>query len=126
VNKTERSAPVKTTLLPALLLAGCIVGCNGKSPDTPDAPVSSNETTPSATAASDTLTFQAEGVIQNITPSRTYVVIRHETIPGFMDAMSMPFAVADSSLLVDRAIDDSISFTIRVVDSNVTVTEIEN
>jgi len=48
-------------------------------------------------------TFDATGVVKSITPNRRFVIIDHEDIPGLMDAMAMPFAVADTSLL--RAIE---------------------
>ena len=53
---------------------------------------------------SDTITvinkhYEGTGVVISIPPNKKMVVIRHDVIPGFMNAMTMPFNVADSSIL---------------------------
>jgi protein SCO1 len=39
------------------------------------------------------------GVVQAVDPGRREVTIRHEKIPGYMDSMTMPFAVKDPRIL---------------------------
>ena len=45
-------------------------------------------------------TYIVEGVVVDVN-SATQVVIDHKEIPGFMDAMTMPFEVSDPALLAD-------------------------
>jgi Cu/Ag efflux protein CusF len=59
-------------------------------------------------------TYTGIGVVERITPSRQFVQINHDDIPGFMDAMSMNFAVADTSLLTGVGVADSVVFDVRV------------
>jgi len=59
-------------------------------------------------------TYEAVGVVKAITPSRTFMNIDHEAIPGFMDAMAMMFAVKDSSVLEGVVVGDSIRFVLEV------------
>jgi thiol-disulfide isomerase/thioredoxin/Cu/Ag efflux protein CusF len=70
-------------------------------------------------------THEANGTIRSITPSKTFVVIEHGTIPGFMDAMSMPFAVKDTGVVEGFAPGDSVRFTLTVQDGDVHVSRIE-
>ena len=70
-------------------------------------------------------TFNGTGIVRNITPSRTHVVIEHQTIEGFMDAMTMPFAIRDDSLLQSIAIGDSVDFEIASTDEGAFISSIE-
>jgi protein SCO1/2 len=84
-----------------VLLLGSVIAC--QSPDTDpatarDAPSPRDAPTPPSVEerpAAET-PYQAVGVVRSVTPSGSHIVVRHEAIPGFMDAMTMPFAVADS------------------------------
>src|SRR5262245_54549895 len=40
--------------------------------------------------------FQVRGVIKNLPPDGLSASIRHEAIPGYMAAMTMPFRVKDA------------------------------
>ncbi|MEZ4702461.1 MAG: copper-binding protein [Rhodothermales bacterium] len=71
-----------------------------------------------------TRTFSGEGVVKVITPSRSFVQIQHGDIPGFMEAMSMHFAVADTSVLTGIAVADSVVFDIEAGPNGVVVTRI--
>ena len=42
------------------------------------------------------------------------MLVKHEDIPGFMPAMTMPYAVNDAALLKDRAAGDLITATLNV------------
>jgi len=70
-------------------------------------------------------TFHGIGIVKNITPSKTYVVIDHQRIPGFMDAMSMPFQVRDSTILRGIAPEDAIDFEVTVEDGTPYVSSVE-
>ncbi len=45
------------------------------------------------------VTYEVAGSVVRVEPSRRSVVIDHETIPGFMEAMTMPFEVRDPAIL---------------------------
>lgn len=114
---------MKPLLFCGLILMAGLSGCTSEtdSPAEHPAPPEPAESTPP-----DTLYHDAAGVVQNVTPSRTFVVIRHGRIPGFMDAMSMPFAVADSALLRNVSVDDSIGFRIRVTGGDVVLVDLDH
>ena len=59
-------------------------------------------------------TFLVRGVLKEIKPGGTNVVIQHETIPGFMEAMTMPFHVRKASETAGLKIGDWISFRLVV------------
>lgn len=85
-----------------------IVGC-GRA-ETPDRPASE-----AAKAAPEgEKVFALKGVVRKVDPASGEVVIRHETIPGFMPAMTMPFTLADKSLLEDVRPGDEVEAPLRV------------
>jgi Cu/Ag efflux protein CusF len=93
------------------LLIGCGTPDVPETPSAPD-PVSPERTAPAA--ARSTATHTATGVVRSVTPSGSHVMIRHGDIPGFMDAMTMAFAVAEPSLVDNVARDDSVRFRFTV------------
>jgi len=58
--------------------------------------------------------YQAEGVVLRSAPETREVVVSHAPIPGYMDAMAMPFTVRDSALLKDVAAGDRVRFDLAV------------
>jgi protein SCO1 len=58
--------------------------------------------------------FQLTGQILSITPESQEVLVKHEDIPGFMMAMTMPYTVNDPSLIADKAVGDLITATLVV------------
>lgn len=68
--------------------------------------------------------FSGTGTVLRITPSRSFVEIAHGDIPGYMEAMAMHFAVADTSLLRQVAVSDSVAFTLSASATGVVITEI--
>jgi len=62
----------------------------------------------------DIRTYQLTGQILVVKPETKEVLVRHEDIPGFMPAMTMPYTVSDSSILKDRAAGDLITATLKV------------
>src|ERR1043166_4573692 len=55
-------------------------------------------------------TYDVKGVVREIDLKDKSVVIEHEIIPGYMDAMTMPFNVRDTNLLAGVAADDTVKF----------------
>ncbi|HTV75841.1 MAG TPA: SCO family protein, partial [Candidatus Baltobacteraceae bacterium] len=60
-------------------------------------------------------TFAAHGVILEIRSAQ--VVIRHEAIPGYMDAMTMPFPVKSAEALNGLVRGDVVNFQLHVTDA---------
>jgi protein SCO1/2 len=58
--------------------------------------------------------YQLKGQILAIKPDTGEVLVKHEEIPGFMMAMTMPYKVADAKLLTDRQPGDLIAATLVV------------
>lgn len=100
------SSPVLIFALPLVLLAGC-----GKTPD---------ETTSSATSGpiAHERIFQVKGVVVEVKPDAKAVTIKHEEIPGYMPAMTMPFAVKDTNVLAGIQQGDEVSFRMIVTDDD--------
>jgi protein SCO1/2 len=61
---------------------------------------------------------ELKGQVLAVNLDRQEVVIRHEDIPGFMPAMTMPFAVKDRALLAGRAPGDLVVGTLVVTDTS--------
>lgn len=70
-------------------------------------------------------TFEATGVVVSVPPSKRNFIVKHNDIPGFMDAMTMAFPVRDTSILSDIGRNDSIRFVIESKGSETFVVDIE-
>ena len=79
-------------LIAGLLLAAA--ACGGGRPDPP--------------------TYQLTGQILAVRPETRELLVKHEDIPGFMPAMTMPYVVKDPALLNGRAAGDLITATLVV------------
>jgi protein SCO1/2 len=55
-----------------------------------------------------------KGVVKKVEPENSRVIIAHEAIPGFMDAMTMPFRVKSPELFKGIQAGDSVSFRLSV------------
>jgi protein SCO1/2 len=62
--------------------------------------------------------YELLGQVLAVSPERLEVVIRHQDIPGFMPAMTMPFAVKDEALLLGRTPGDLVRGTLVVTDTS--------
>jgi protein SCO1/2 len=61
--------------------------------------------------------FQVKGVIVNVKTGAKEVEIRHEEVPGYMPAMTMPFDVKDTNDLAGLRAGDTVSFRMIVTDT---------
>jgi len=59
-------------------------------------------------------TFSVRGVVQEIKPGGQAAVIRHDAIPGYMEAMTMPFDVKTTNELANVRPGDEIEFQLVV------------
>jgi protein SCO1/2 len=58
--------------------------------------------------------FAVQGVIKELEPDGKTAIIRHEAIPGYMEAMTMPFEARDTNVLRGLKAGDAISFQLAV------------
>jgi len=136
----------------ALIMGLGLAGCAQKSKEASETavatnpPVGSVETTPPDAAAPDheamaaeggepaaeggepaaeVQTFEGTGVVKNITPSKSHIIIEHKTIEGFMNAMTMPFRIKDQAVLEGIARGDKVNFVLTVAGNDVYVSALE-
>jgi protein SCO1/2 len=86
----------------ALLVLAVTAACGGKL-EAPEAP--------SNVPAGD---YEIRGTVVSVDAPRLLVEIDHEAIPGVMPAMTMPYEVADASLLAGLSAGDRVRGTLRV------------
>lgn len=67
-----------------------------------------------AAATATNQTYIVHGVVQAIAPDLRHVTIRHEAIPGYMDAMTMDFPVKSTNELTGVLPREEITFTLLV------------
>ena len=90
-----------------------------------DSPASRRmESTESATQESIT-NYTGRGVIRSLGADGKSVVIKHEAISNYMDAMTMPFPVRTPSVLKGLVPGDSVTFRLRVTATDGWVDQIE-
>lgn len=70
--------------------------------------------------------FEVKGKVAGFGTERKSVIISHEDIPGYMKAMTMPFAVRDTSLLTPLKVGDAIGFTLHVTGTDAWITGIHS
>ena len=59
-------------------------------------------------------TFSTQGVVQEVQSDGHILVIKHDAIPGYMDAMTMPFKVVEPLALANLRPGDEVSFQLHV------------
>ena len=62
----------------------------------------------------NTRRYELKGQILVVKPETKEILVKHEDIPGFMPAMTMPYTVRDSAELKDRVAGDLITATLVV------------
>ena len=68
--------------------------------------------------AEETRDFTVRGVVREAQPGKSQLVVKHEEIPGYMDAMTMPFQVRDPKILESVKAGDDITFQLHVTEKN--------
>src|ERR1700722_11276249 len=69
-------------------------------------------------AATNQQTFEVKGVVKKLPADGVTVVIRHEQIPNYMPAMTMPFEVRDTNELRGLQAGDAVSFRMVVASTD--------
>jgi protein SCO1 len=93
-------------LLSVVILASC-----KKSPQSDSASAGA------ALKSTNQQVFQVRGVVKAIRPKQKEIEIKHEAIPDYMPAMTMPFDVRDTNELTGLVPEQSISFRLTVTDT---------
>ncbi len=68
--------------------------------------------------AEKTRDFTVTGIVRETRPTKSQLVVKHEEIPGYMDAMTMPFQVRDPKILESVKPGDAITFQLHVTDKD--------
>jgi protein SCO1 len=95
-------------MLVLLLSAGLTVSCNRERRDAVQP----------AGGSTNRQTFEVKGVVQSVKPRQKEVEIKHEAIPGYMPAMTMPFEVKDTNELTGLEPGQAVSFRLIVTDTD--------
>jgi len=90
------------------LIVICLSGCEPSSANTKPAATFQN--------TNSSKNFQVKGVVISVKPKEKSVEIKHEAIPGYMPAMTMPFDVKDVKELSGLKAGDFVSFRMVVTD----------
>jgi len=69
--------------------------------------------------------YAVRGVIKEVKSDEHQLVIAHEAIPNFMEAMKMPFNVKDAAILAKVATGEKISFQLHVTETESWIDGIE-
>jgi len=94
-----------------LALALAVTSCDSRTP-APPAPV------PSSAMNTSTQVFLVKGVVVTVKLAEKIVRIRHEEIPGYMAAMTMPFEVKDTDELAGVNAGDTVTFRMLVTETD--------
>lgn len=73
---------------------------------------------------SDVRSYQLTGQILVVKAETNEVLVKHQDIPGFMPAMTMPYTVKDPALIKDRVAGDLITATLNVAPDSAYLTNI--
>jgi protein SCO1/2 len=69
--------------------------------------------------------YAATGLVLKVDPATSTLTISHEAIPGYMDAMVMPFAVRDPKDVADVWPGDRIAFRLNVTDDKTHIDRVQ-
>ena len=75
-------------------------------------------------AAETNRTFPGRGVITQIAPGGTNLLVAHDAVTGYMPAMTMPFRVRDPNRIAGLRPGDEIRFRLRVTANESWIDEI--
>ncbi|HWW01010.1 MAG TPA: SCO family protein [Candidatus Acidoferrum sp.] len=96
---------------PWLVILGTLVVSCQRSGDTGSPPQ------PARNQSTNQQIFQVKGVVQAVKPRQKEVEIKHEAVPGYMPAMTMPFDVKDTNELAGLEPGERVAFRLIVTDT---------
>src|SRR5215216_1341863 len=77
------------------------------------------------TRTAPTKEYQLKGQILDVKPETSEVLVKHEDIPGFMPAMTMPYKVEDAKVLAGKQPGDLITATLVVGETEAHLSKID-
>src|SRR4051812_22036597 len=80
---------------------------------------------PPTSSQAGTTNYFVRGAVKAVKPDEHQLVIAHEDIPNFMDAMTMPFRVKDAAILTSVAIGEQITFQLHLTETESWVDHIQ-
>jgi protein SCO1 len=107
---------VRTALIFTLLLS--LAACSRKTEGNPLGAMAS-------AATNSTQVFIVKGVVKAVKPGGKIMEIRHETIPDYMPAMTMPFDVKNPNEVLNLKPGDAISFRLTATDTDSWIDQIQ-
>jgi len=76
-------------------------------------------------SAAETTNYIVRGVLKTVKQSEHRLVIAHETIPNFMEAMTMPFNIKEDEILTKVAPGDKVIFQLHITEGESWIDHIE-
>jgi protein SCO1/2 len=95
-----------------LILAGLVCAVTSCTGDT------AGQQSAAGAPHSGTQVFSVKGVVKELKPDGKTIVIEHEEIPNYMQAMTMPFEVRDRNELAGLKAGDPVSFRMLVTEKD--------
>ena len=117
----------KLIALLAMVVALTFAACTEEKPKdeaATDTTAAATVDTPAASSEPQTYT-DIHAVVTDIIPDKKMIMVQHEKIGEWMEPMNMPFPVADSAMLGQVKIGDSVLFTVKVTDNQGVITELK-
>jgi protein SCO1/2 len=109
--ETRKSASARGGSLGVVVCALALFGgCDGR----PGAPTDAAPAPKAAAPKRETKDFALKGEVRMVRADEHVLVIHHEAIPGFMEAMTMPFEVSKEIDLDDFQVGDMVEGTLQV------------
>lgn len=90
----------------------CLAGCEKPRPVTEALPVAPDQGVKAAESAKKS--YKIVGVVRKVDQKAGEAVIKHESIPGYMPAMTMPFRVPDKESLAELRPGDEVEGTLQI------------
>lgn len=104
MNRRQVTASSSIGLLAAASAWLLAAGCQPRKPAPPAAP-----------PAADVTVYTVGGIVRELKPDGTNIVIKHDAIPGYMDAMTMNFDATNASVLHGLKPNDVVTFRFHVM-----------
>jgi len=109
---------VRVYALLLMLVLGFVVSCEKSAESSPGDREASSK-------ASTQQVFQVNGLVIAVKPREKTVEIKHEEIPGYMPAMTMPFDVRDTNELTGLQPGQRVSFRLLATDTEAWIDQVQ-
>jgi len=108
-----------------VFLSSMVATCNSAQKSEVEKEPAAEKPNHSMQATSESAEYEGTGTVISVPPGKRNIIIKHGTIPNFMDPMTMPFSVKDSTLLESIEASDSVKFIIKVDSGNIFITSLD-